>query len=319
MMPATSSDRVRVKYIQSATELSDSWKVEAVAISLGVPYVQVLGHLHLLWWFTSNATLESQEAGDLSRFSSAMLERRMQWTGEAGALYDALITASWLDLHDGTLTVHDWADHSGRGVTQMRAATARMDRIRNDRRPLTPEPVALEPQRLEPVALDPAPPASQELRAPIDQTQNLCTEVLRDVLGIRKLDAVTLRAITAAVPTPTTEDLDQLRAAAEAWKLRGYNPKNVAGVLEWYVGGVPATRGQERTTSARPTASSNMRAIGKALMENATDDPSANRRRSRFSQLLAGGVSPSSSAPGGSGAAIAGLLGGGSTTFLDNS
>ncbi len=115
--------RPRVGYIGVSTELLGHWKVELVADRLGIVPAQVVGHLVGLWSFAANATAESQADGDLSRFSPSMLERRAGWSGEAGALWQALLQAQLVDA-DGRL--HDWAEHAGRGIASMTAGRDRM-------------------------------------------------------------------------------------------------------------------------------------------------------------------------------------------------
>ena len=295
----------RVRYVQSGTDLSDSWKVDTVAVALDVPYVQVLGHLHLLWWFTANATHDSQEFGDLSRFTVSILERRMRWSGTAGALVDALVASGWLDDVDGALFVHDWGDHSGAGVVRMNRNAARMrsSRAGND---VTNARADTVQARADTVRVQTSDAESTE-----------AVRVLREVLNIGNPDASVRRAIATAVPDPTSEELAELRKAAEAWKLRGYSVKNIAGILEWYAGGIPDARRTDRPGPRRNTAASNMRAIGGALSGGSADGNSpTDRRRSRFTELLASGVSTPNGTTRGSSGVIAGVLGSGSAAAV---
>ena len=296
----------RVRYVQSATELSDSWKVEEVAAALGVPYVQVIGHLHLLWWFAANATNESQEQGDLSRFTAETLERRMRWGGDPGALVRALIAFGWLDDSDGQLAVHDWADHSGLGVTRMNQKAARSREWRQRTAPTgTPATETIT-----------APKVPETIGAP-DETGSAAVRVLREVLAIGNPDADARRAIANALPDPTINDLAELRRVAEAWKLRGYSRKNLAGVLEWYVGGIPESRSASRPSGERSSAASNMRAIGSALAGRQNNgDQTRTPGRSRFTELLAGDLSPSGRGTGGSSVSTPRLLEGHRTTAV---
>jgi hypothetical protein len=302
----------RVRYVQSGTDLSDSWKVDTVAVALDVPYVQVLGHLHLLWWFTANATHDSQEFGDLSRFTASILERRMRWSGTAGALVDALVASGWLDDVDGALFVHDWGDHSGAGVVRMNRNAARMrsSRAGNDVTNARADTVQ--------ARADTVQARADTVRVQTSDAESTeAVRVLREVLNIGKLDASVRRAIVAALPDPTTDELDRLRRAAEAWKLRGYSPRNIAGILEWYVGGIPDGRRPGAAGATRDTASSNMRAMGAALSGDVNDaNQTGTRRRSRFTSLLAGSVPATNGTTGGSSVVIAGVLGGGSATSL---
>lgn len=87
-------------------------KVYDLAQALGLPVrsrAVVIGHLELLWHFTS----EFAPQGDVGKFSDDRLEAAMDWTGKRGKLVEALTTAKWLDVHDQCrLVVHDWHDHA---------------------------------------------------------------------------------------------------------------------------------------------------------------------------------------------------------------
>jgi len=303
----------RVRYVQSGTDLSDSWKVDTVAVALDVPYVQVLGHLHLLWWFTANATHESQEFGDLSRFTASILERRMRWSGTAGALVAALVASGWLDDVDGALFVHDWADHSGAGVVRMNRNAARMRSSRAGGEVTNANSADTVQARADTVQA-----RADTVRVQTSDAESTeAVRVLREVLNIGNPDASVRRAIATAVPDPTTEELAELRKAAEAWKLRGYSVKNIAGVLEWYAGGIPDSRRTDRPGPRRNTAASNMRAIGGALSGGSADgNSSPDRRRSRFTELLASSIPATNGTTRGSGGVIAGVLGSGSAAAV---
>lgn len=306
----------RVRYVQSGTDLADSWKVDMVAAALDVPYVQVLGHLHLLWWFTANATSESQQEGDLSRFTASTLERRMRWSGTPGALVDALVASGWLDEAGGAVSVHDWADHSGAGVLRMNRNAARMRSSRAGVGVSTADLDDTVQARAHTVQA-----RAHTVRVPSSGGESTeAIRVLREVLNIGNPDPSVRRAIANAVPDPTSEELAELRKAAEAWKLRGYSAKNIAGVLEWYAGGIPDARRTDRPGTTRNTAASNMRAIGGALSGDRTDGNSGTtRRRSRFVELLASGVSTPNGTTRGSGSVIAGVLGSGSAAAVADS
>lgn len=66
------------------------------------------GTLELLWLFT----MEQAPSGDVGRWGDIDLEAELDWSGEPGALIDALVSAGWLDrCATHRLVIHDWADH----------------------------------------------------------------------------------------------------------------------------------------------------------------------------------------------------------------
>lgn len=80
-----------------------------VAEILHLPVPTVLGHLELLWSFTAQFALR----GDVGRWGDVAIERALLWTGENGALIQALTTAGFLDKDPQyRLITHDWADHA---------------------------------------------------------------------------------------------------------------------------------------------------------------------------------------------------------------
>jgi hypothetical protein len=254
----------RVKYVQSATELTEHWKVDLVAESLGISYAQAVGHLHLLWWFAANATKDSQDCGDLSRFTAAQIERRMKWSGETGRLFDVLVEAGWIDVDGESKTVHDWAEHSGAGVVRLLSKAARMREYRA-RSVAAPEHHSGATVPL-PISIDAPTPVSAVIVAKGGGTRvaktaevNPAIRILRELLGVNPTASVR-EAIEQAVANPSDSDLERLRECAGQWRLRGYNPRNVSGVLEWFSNGIPATPGRQPKNSA-----GGMREVGSRL------------------------------------------------------
>jgi hypothetical protein len=345
-----------VRYVQSATVLSDHWKVESVADHLGISYVQVIGHLHLLWWFTANATDASQTTGDLSRFSAAVLEKRLRWTGTEGALVDALTVAGWLDRDvNGGYHVHDWAEHSGQGVVAMNARAAKMREWRASRSGRAERDVTVTlrddtvtsrddtvPSRDVTVTTKSKSKSKSEIEklsttatrsarsAPVAQTavgEPLrhapsalpAVAIVREVLGVNPCGTVR-DAIAAVLETATEIELGKFRDVCATWRLRGFNPRNVAGVLDWYRDGVPPSGAPVRAGGAgaprRESPAEQMRQITAALEEaeraNGLYDPG----RRGFTELLAERLPPTRRPRDGSGRVITGLLVGGGTPRL---
>lgn len=329
--------RYRVHYVQSAVDLARHWKVEALAAAVGTSVPAALGHLHLLWWFTANASCDAQATGDLSRFDASIIERQCQWTGAAGALVDGLLCTGWLDRdNEGGLHTHDWRDHSGRGVAAMNARAAKMRewraaRSRSDARDATvplrdatvpSRDVTVTPKRESEREREISPPSGEASASPPPLARHASSlhpavQVVRETLGVSPVGAVR-DAIVEAISSPTDADLERLREACGAWRLRGHNPRNVAGVLDWYREGVPSlvrptVRGS--STPTRESPASRMRALGETLKELEVAN-GANRSgafgRGRDVGLLAGSVPTAGRGSGGSGSSGARVLGSGS-------
>ena len=71
-----------------------------------------LAYLVKLWAWGRVSSLE----GVLGKLHPPMVERKLGWDGEPGALWDALTTpaegfAAWIELKGGSWSIHDWAEH----------------------------------------------------------------------------------------------------------------------------------------------------------------------------------------------------------------
>ena len=110
-------------WIESHQRLARHPKVDRLAAALRVSKAAVIGHLHLLWWWT----LEFASDGDLAGFDEAEIAGAAEWEGAAGHFVASLRQAGWLDA-DGR--VHDWRDYAGRLLDSRAQARERMRRFR---------------------------------------------------------------------------------------------------------------------------------------------------------------------------------------------
>jgi len=95
-------------WIKSDQSLAEHPKLKLLARDLGISEVEVLGTLHLLWYWT----LEYAEDGQVKYIE--LLPEAMKWTGDSEKLINSLIKRGFLDQEiDGSYWVHDWLDYSG--------------------------------------------------------------------------------------------------------------------------------------------------------------------------------------------------------------
>lgn len=95
-------------WIKSDQSLAEHPKLKLLARDLGISEVEVLGTLHLLWYWT----LEYAEDGHVKYIE--LLPEAMKWKGDSDKLINSLIKRGFLDQEiDGTYWVHDWLDYSG--------------------------------------------------------------------------------------------------------------------------------------------------------------------------------------------------------------
>ena len=108
-------------WIESHQELKDHPKTEHLAVLLGVPKVQVIGHLHCLWWWA----VDYARDGYINRYPAAVVARGALWDGDPDKFISALMEARWVDA-DGKL--HDWEEYAGRLIEQRERAKERYRR-----------------------------------------------------------------------------------------------------------------------------------------------------------------------------------------------
>lgn len=121
-------------YVEAHAGLRDHLKTKKVARLLGVPKVQVIGHLLCLWWWCQ----EYAQDGDLSGFDCADIADAAEWEGEPETFVNALLNcgakggAGFLHHDDdtGALLVNDWYQYGGKLFVQREQAAERMRKMR---------------------------------------------------------------------------------------------------------------------------------------------------------------------------------------------
>lgn len=106
-------------WIESHQELGAHPKVRKLAVLLGVPAVQAIGHLHMLWWWA----LDYAEDGDLSHYDAADIALAVDWEGDPDQLVAALVDCGPGDkagFLDPDMRLHDWHDYAGKLVERRR-------------------------------------------------------------------------------------------------------------------------------------------------------------------------------------------------------
>lgn len=90
-------------------------KTHGLASLLGIRHVAALGHLELLFHFTSQYAPQ----GNIGRYSNKRIAAAMEWSGSPEKLIESLLAAGWVDRDSlARLVVHDWSDHADRSTLQ---------------------------------------------------------------------------------------------------------------------------------------------------------------------------------------------------------
>lgn len=95
-------------WIKSEQALASHPKVHLLAKELGVSVPQVIGHLHLLWWWA----LDYADDGNLTRYRD-FIPNASQWVGDEEIYVTSLIKHEFIDVKDEQLFIHDWLDYTG--------------------------------------------------------------------------------------------------------------------------------------------------------------------------------------------------------------
>ncbi|WP_145333306.1 hypothetical protein [Paenibacillus xylanexedens] len=99
-------------WLESHQTLGRHRKTKRLARKLGVSVPEVIGHLHLLWWWA----MDNLPDGCLSELEPEDVADEMMWTGDAQLLLDKMIEVNFIDVIDGKLYIHDWHDYIGKLV-----------------------------------------------------------------------------------------------------------------------------------------------------------------------------------------------------------
>lgn len=112
------------RWIPSHAHLADHPKLKRAARLAGVGIPQMIGHLHLLWWWA----LKFAPDGDLTDFEIEDLADGAGWDGDPGVMVRALVecgpgdSAGFVEIEDGRTVLHDWDEYGGSYTRRVESA-----------------------------------------------------------------------------------------------------------------------------------------------------------------------------------------------------
>jgi len=112
-------------WIKSDESLSQHPKVDQLADTLEITTVEVIGHLHYLWWWA----LSYSQNGDVTRYENR-IGAAANYKGDNDFFIQCLVDCGWLDRKGKSLKIHDWADYHGALMDKREKAA---DRKRKER------------------------------------------------------------------------------------------------------------------------------------------------------------------------------------------
>lgn len=121
-------------WIESHQELRDHPKTKRAARTLGISVVQLVGHLHFVWW----RALEYAQDGDLAGYEAADIADWAGWEGDPEQFMEALALcgvnrkAGFIEWREETESfwLHDWYEYAGK---LLRRRVDNAQRMRNAR------------------------------------------------------------------------------------------------------------------------------------------------------------------------------------------
>mgnify|MGYP000879961619 CR=1 FL=1 len=128
-------------YVEAHAGLRDHLKTKKVARLLGIPKVQVIGHMLCLWWWCQ----EYAQDGDLSGFDTADIAEAAEYEGDPQTFVDALLNCGvkggagflYIDVETDAMVVNDWFQYGGKLFTQRSQSATRMRNMRERKRVVT--------------------------------------------------------------------------------------------------------------------------------------------------------------------------------------
>ena len=113
-------------WIKSFQSLATHRKTLHACRLLGIKNYELIGRLHLLWWWA----VDNAPEGALVNLESADIALIMGWEDDPRKLVDALVEANFLELNNDVLHIHDWEDYAGGLITRRKADADRKRKAR---------------------------------------------------------------------------------------------------------------------------------------------------------------------------------------------
>ena len=109
-------------WIPSHQELRSHPKTKKAARKAGCSLPQMIGHLHMLWWWS----MDHAPDGDLSKFDAEDLADAVEWDADPDVFVAALISCGPADGHGfirDDWQLHDWDEYGGKYRKRVASAT----------------------------------------------------------------------------------------------------------------------------------------------------------------------------------------------------
>lgn len=119
-------------WIKSHQELRNHPKVARLASLLNISKPSVIGHLHLLWWWS----MDYAPDGNLSNFSLEEIQDAMLFEKKVVARINILDTLVKSGFVDENLIIHDWYEYAGDLLEKKAKHAQKMREYRSQQKPI---------------------------------------------------------------------------------------------------------------------------------------------------------------------------------------
>src|SRR3990167_8992325 len=167
-------------WIESHQTLREHPKIYKLMDLLQISRAEVIGHLHMLWWWA----IDYAPRGNLAEFGSRTLAKAADWQKDPDEFIKALQDSGFLTDGETGLEVHDWMDYCGELITKrLVRESERRRKMSADFRQFSPK-VRL-PNRTEPNPTLPKEIEDKSQPTPLDQKIN--PEIPEEAIALSQL------------------------------------------------------------------------------------------------------------------------------------
>ena len=213
-------------WIESHQTLREHPKIYKLMDLLQISRAEVIGHLHMLWWWV----IDYAPRGNLAEFGSQSLAKAADWQKDPDEFVKALQDSGFLTNGESGLEVHDWLDYCGELIKKrlVRESERRRKMAANFRQ--FPPKVRL-PNRTEP---NPTLPKDEEKSQPSPPSQKAKPELPGEAIALSQLlsDRIAENIPQRTAPTEAVM-MEWAREAERIHRIDSHPWEEIRELLDW--------------------------------------------------------------------------------------
>ena len=205
-------------WIESHQTLREHPKIYKLMDLLKISRAEVIGHLHMLWWWA----IDYAPRGNLAEFGSQSLAKAADWQKDPDEFIKALQDSGFLTDGESGLEVHDWLDYCGELIKKrlLRESERRRKMSANFRQ--FPPKVRL-PNRTLPNPTEPK-----------EEDKSRATRLPTEALALSQILSDRIAENFPQRTAPTEAQMTQwAREAERIQRIDGHSWEEIREILEW--------------------------------------------------------------------------------------